>query len=109
MDENQGAEARKPMTKTEVLTSLAEATGLTKQQVGGLFDELAKLIGKELGQQGPGIVSITNLLKIKAVRKPATEARKGINPFTKQETIFPAKPARTVVKIVPLKGLKDLS
>ena len=47
-------------------------------------------------------------MKLKVVKKPATKARKGINPFTGQETVFKAKPARKVVKIQPLKALKDL-
>ena len=47
-------------------------------------------------------------MKIKVVRKPATEEREGINPFTKEKTIFKAMPARNVVKISPLKGLKDM-
>jgi len=108
MEENQAATSPKPMNKTEITTALAEATGLTKQQVAGLFDELAVLIKKNLGEQGPGEFSVPRLMKIKAVRKPATEERTGINPFTKEETVFKAKPARNVVKIVPLKGLKDM-
>jgi nucleoid DNA-binding protein len=106
MDENQAAP--KPMNKTEILTALAEATGLTKQQVAGLFDELAALIKKNLAEQGPGEFSIPSLMKIKVVRKPATEERTGINPFTKEDTVFKAKPARNDVKIVALKGLKDM-
>jgi len=47
-------------------------------------------------------------MKINVVRKPAMPERKGINPFTKEETIFKAKPAKNVVKVVPLKGLKDM-
>ena len=108
MEENQAAASPKPMNKTEIMTALAEATGLTKQQAAGLFDELAALIKKNLAEQGPGEFSIPSLMKIKVVRKPATEARKGINPFTKEETVFKAKPARNAVKIVPLKGLKDV-
>ena len=99
---------KKPMTKTEMIAALAESTGLTKQQVAGLFDELAKLIEKELGEEGAGTCNIFNLLKIKVVRKPATAERKGINPFTKEETVFKAKPAKNVVKLVPLRGLKEL-
>jgi nucleoid DNA-binding protein len=98
----------KPMSKTEIYATLAEATGLTKQQVGGLFDELAKLIGKNLGNDGPGSFAIPGLLNIKVVRKPATEERKGINPFTKEEITIKAKPAKNVVKVTALKGLKDL-
>ena len=99
---------KKPMTKSEIMTSLSEAAGLSKQQVAKLFGELACLIEKNLNADGPGVFNISGLMKIKVVRKPATEARKGINPFTKEETIFKAKPARNVVKILPLKGLKDM-
>jgi nucleoid DNA-binding protein len=108
MEENQAAASPKPMNKTEIMTALAEATGLTKQQAAGLFDELAVLIKKNLAEQGPGEFSIPSLMKIKVVRKPATEERTGINPFTKEETVFKAKPASNAVKIVPLKGLKDM-
>ncbi len=107
MEENATA-AKKPMNKTEIFTALCEATGLTKQQVGGLFDELATLIRQNLRQEGPGVFALPGLLQIKVVRKPATEERKGINPFTKEETIFKAKPAKNVVKVVALKGLKDM-
>ena len=100
--------SKKPMTKTEMIAALADSTGLTKQQVVSLFDELATLIKKELGEEGVGIFNISNLLKIKVVRKPATSERKGINPFTKEETVFKAKPAQNVVKLVPLRGLKEL-
>ena len=108
MENQEAATPKKPMTKTEILASLSESTELTKQQVAGLFDELAKLIEKSLRDEGPGEFAIPGLMKIKVVRKPATEERKGINPFTKEETVFKAKPARNVVKIVPLKGLKDM-
>jgi len=99
---------KKPMTKTEVAASLAEATGLTKQQVAAVFDELAKLIQRELSDQGAGSFTVSNLMKIKVVRKPAVPERKGINPFTKEETVFKAKPASNAVKVAPMKGLKDL-
>ena len=108
MEGNQAAASPKPMNKTEIMTALVEATGLTKQQVAGLFDELAVLIKKNLAGEGPGEFSIPSLMKIKVVRKPATEERTGINPFTKEETVFKAKPAKSVAKIVPLKGLKDM-
>ena len=101
--------SKKPMTKTEMIAALAESTDLTKKQVGSLFDELATLIKKELGEEGAGMVNISNLLKIKVVRKPATLEHKGINPFTKEETVFKAKPAKNVVKLIPLRGLKELA
>jgi nucleoid DNA-binding protein len=107
--ENQGpATPKKPMTKTEIVAHLSEATELAKDQVNGLLDELAKLIGKNLQSEGPGVFTIPGLLKINVVRKPATPERKGINPFTKEETVFKAKPAKNVVKLVALKGLKDM-
>jgi len=99
---------KKPMTKTEIITALCEATELSKQQVSGLLEELGKLIGTNLNEAGPGVFNVPGLMKIKVVRKPATPERKGINPFTKEETVFKAKPARNVVKILPLKGLKDM-
>ena len=108
MEENQATPTNKPMNKTEIIAHLSEATGLTKQQVSGLFDELAKLIEKNLDEQGPGVFAVPNLLQIKVVRKPAVEARMGINPFTKQEMMLKAKPAQNVVKLVALKGLKEM-
>ena len=108
MEKRENDTPKKPMTKSEIMTSLSEAADLSKQQVAKLFDELSSLIEKNLNDEGPGVFSVPGLMKIKVVRKPATEARKGINPFTKEETIFQAKPARNVVKILPLKGLKDM-
>ncbi len=99
---------QKPMTKTEILNSLADATGLSKKDVSSVLDELGSLIGKNLGKRGPGVFNVPGLMKVKVVRKPATPEREGINPFTKEPTIFKAKPARNVVKILPLKGLKDM-
>jgi nucleoid DNA-binding protein len=107
--DNQGpATPKKPMTKTEIVAHLSEVTELTKDQVNGLLDELGKLIGKNLQSEGPGMFTIPGLLKINVVRKPATLEHKGINPFTKEEMIMKAKPAKNVVKVVVLKGLKDM-
>ena len=102
------ASAKKPMTKSEILTALAEAGELSKKEIAGVFEDLAALIGKNLGRRGAGVFTVPGLMKIKVVRKPATKARKGINPFTGEETMFKAKPARNVVKVLPLKGLKDM-
>lgn len=98
----------KPMTKTEIMAAMGEATGSSKKEVAGFFDALGDLIGKNLGTDGPGIFTVPGLMKIKVVRKPATEEREGTNPFTGEKTIFKAKPARNVVKVNPLKGLKDM-
>jgi nucleoid DNA-binding protein len=98
----------KAMSKSEITAALSETTGLTKAQVSSLFESLATLVGKNLGSSGPGIFTLPGLLKIKVVRKPASPARTGINPFTKQETVFKAKPARNVVKLQALKSLKSM-
>jgi nucleoid DNA-binding protein len=103
---NSTSTGAKPMTRTEILASLSESTSLSKNQVAAVFDELTKLIGKDLN--GPGLFTLPGLLKIKVVRKPATPERQGINPFTKEEVTFKAKPASNSVKIQPLKALKDL-
>jgi nucleoid DNA-binding protein len=99
---------KKSMTKSDVLNAMAERTGLSRKQVAGFFDELGGLIQKNLGDRGPGVFTLPGLAKIKVVRKPATPARKGISPFTGQEMVFKAKPARNVVKVQPLKGLKEM-
>lgn len=100
--------AKKPLTKSEVLNSLSESSGLSKKEVAGVLEDLGELIAKNLNRRGPGVFNVPGLMKVKVVRKPATKARKGINPFTKEETVFKAKPARNVVKIQPLKALKDM-
>jgi nucleoid DNA-binding protein len=96
------------MTKTEIVSGIAEATGLTKKQVGSVFEAMAGQIRKSLGRSGAGVYAVPGLMKLVVVRKPATKAHKGINPFTGEETMFKAKPARNVVKIRPLKSLKDM-
>lgn len=98
----------KAMSKSEVISGIAESTNLTKKQVSSVFDALSGQIKKSLGRSGPGSYIIPGLMKVGVVRKPATKARKGINPFTGEETMFKAKPARNVVKIRPLKNLKDM-
>jgi len=100
--------AKKPATKSEVFTFIAEETGLTKKDVGSVFEALSAVIQKNLKKNGPGVFTIPGLAKIKVVRKPATKARKGTNPFTGEEMMFKAKPARNVVKILALKALKDM-
>ena len=104
---NRGATG-KARTKSETLTALAEGTGLTRKDVASVFDSMSGLIRKDLSNRGPGVFQVPGLLKVKVVRKPATKARRGINPFTGEEMMFKAKPARKVVKAVPLKGLKSL-
>ncbi len=100
--------AKNAATKSEIYAKISEATELTRKQVGAVFDALGALIGHELGKKGPGIFTVPGLLKLKRITKPAVPARMGINPFTKQEMMFKAKPARNVVKALPLKNLKEM-
>src|SRR3954463_16416179 len=101
--------ASKAATKTEILTKIAASTQLGRKQVASVFDALAGEIKTAVGKKGPGIFTVPGLMKIIVIQKPATKARKGINPFTKQEQMFKAKPARKVIKVRPLKALKDMA
>ncbi len=98
----------KARTKSQIYGDLVEATELKRIEVASVFEEFSGLIKKDLGKRGPGVFTVPGLMKIKVVRKPATKARKGINPFTGEEAVFKAKPARNVVKVRPLKALKDM-
>src|SRR5687767_12330188 len=99
----------KAATKSEILTNIAETVGLSRKQVAAVLDGLAEQIKAAVGRKGPGIFAIPGLMKITVIQKPAVKARKGINPFTKEEQMFKAKPARKVIKVRPLKALKDMA
>jgi nucleoid DNA-binding protein len=101
--------AAKPMTKSEILTSIAETTELSRKQVASVFEALSGLIAKNVGKKGPGTFVVPGLMKVLVIQKPATKAHKGINPFTKQEQMFKAKPARRVIRVRPMKALKDMA
>jgi nucleoid DNA-binding protein len=98
----------KALTKTAVLQELATTTNLTKKQVGEVLDALTGLLRKELGKKGPGLFSLAGLIKVKRVHKPATKERMGRNPATGEPMMIKAKPARTVVKALALKSLKEM-
>jgi len=100
---------KEPFTKSSLYATIAERTDLQKKQVVAVFEELATIINGHIKRNGAGVFTLPGLLKVKVVRKPATKARKGINPFTGEPTIFKAKPARNVVKVQPLKALKDMA
>lgn len=99
---------KEPMTKSAMLVEMAERSGVAKKDVVAVMGALSELIEAHVKKGGAGVCNVPGLMKIKVVRKPATRARKGINPFTGEETVFKAKPARNVVKIQPLKALKDM-
>ena len=100
--------AKTAMTKSAILDEISGSTGLTKKQVSSVFDELTTLIESHIKKGAVGQFALPGLMKIEVKRKPATKARRGINPFTGQETVFKARPARNVVKIRPLKKVKDM-
>ena len=95
-----------PRTKSELLAHISGETDLTRKQVSGVFDSLNGMIGKSLKREG--VFAIPGLVKLKVVKKPATKARKGINPFTGEAMTFKAKPASKKVKALTLKNLKDM-
>jgi nucleoid DNA-binding protein len=100
--------AGKVRSKSEIMMSIADNLGLTRKQVSNVFECLTALMGQDLTKTGPQIFTLPGLAKFTVVHKPATKARKGVNPFTGEETMFKAKPARNVVKVRALKGVKDM-
>lgn len=97
-----------PCTKSQLISTLADSTNLSRKDVTAVIAELSGVIEGHLKKNGAGIFVLPGMLKIKRVTKPATKARKGINPFTGTEMMFKAKPARNVVKILPLKAVKEM-
>ena len=99
----------KPMTKTELLNTLSENTGLSRKEVAGVLEALGGVIDRHIRKRAAGTFTLPGLLKIAAVKKPARKAQKGVpNPFRPGETMdVAAKPASVRVKVTPLKKLKD--
>ena len=96
-------------SKTQILDQIATDTGLARKQVASVLDSLGDIIGGHIDKRGVGEFVLPGLLKITTIKKPAVKARKGINPFTKEEVMFKAKPASTAIKVRPLKALKDMA
>ena len=100
---------KKAPTKTEILENIATATDLSRKQVAGVLEALSGEIKKNIGSRGPGMFAIPGLCKIVVLKKPATKASVRPNPFKPGEMMqVKAKPASKVVKIRPLKNLKDM-
>lgn len=102
------AASSKARTKSQIFGELAESHGVTRKDVASMFDTMADMIKSDLSKKGPGVFNLAGLMKIKVVDKPATKARKGVNPFTGEPMMIKAKPARRAVKVTALKNLKDL-
>ncbi|MDI7266700.1 MAG: HU family DNA-binding protein [Myxococcota bacterium] len=96
------------MTKSQIVVHIAGETGISRKNVGAVFDALRGLAKAQLGKKGPGEFAVLpGLIKAKVRTKPAVKAGKWFNPFTKQEEIRKAKPARRIIRLAALKALKD--
>ena len=95
-------------SKSDVFGTIAEQVGIHRRDVAGVFHVMGAIIKADLSKSGPGVFKVPGLMRITVQRKPATKARMGVNPFTKEEVMFKAKPARNVVKVRPLRALKEM-
>ncbi len=100
---------KEKMTKSQMISVLSGDSGLSKKEVSAVLGSLEKVMEASLGKRALGEFTLPGLMKIVTVRKPAVRARKGINPFTGEETMFKAKPASTAVRIRPLKKMKEFA
>ncbi len=98
----------KALTKTQIVANIAEATGLTKKEVGDVFDALSDQIASSLKKGGPGMFTIPGLCKVTLKDVPAKPKRKGRNPADGSEIWLNPKPASKKLTIRPLKGLKEM-
>ena len=99
--------ANKLMSKAELIEKISEQhpSNLTRKDVKGVIELLVAIGYKELKKAGAFVVP--GFAKFVVIKKPATKARKGVNPFTKEPTVFKAKPARKLIKARPVKATKD--
>src|SRR5512135_2749049 len=97
----------KRMSKSQFVDTLAEKSGLTKKQAASALDTINAIVMQQLGKTGPGEILLPGMLRLSVVEKPATPKHEGINPFTKEPMTYQAKPARKVIRVRPLKALKD--
>ena len=97
------------LSKSQMFEALAEDSGVTKSDVKKVWGSLERLIEASICERGYGQFTLPGLMKVTTVRRPAIKARRGINPFTKEETWFKAKPATTGVRIRALKKMKGFA
>ena len=98
---------KEALTKSGLVAHIAEATSLAAKDVRAVLGALEGAVHASVHKKGAGQFTLPGLLKINAVSVPAKPKRKGINPFTKEEQWFAAKPASVKIKVRPLKKLKD--
>ena len=97
------------LSKAELVALLSADSDVSTGDVKRVLGSLERLMEASIAKRGMGTFTLPGLMKITTLRRPAVKARKGINPFTREETWFKAKPARTQVKIRPLKKLKGFA
>jgi nucleoid DNA-binding protein len=102
------AASAKSRSKSDVFGTIVEHTGIHRRDVAAVFHALGSLIKADLSKRGAGVFKVPGMMRITVTRKPATPARPGINPFTKEQVMFKAKPARNVVRVRPLRGLREM-
>lgn len=95
------------LSKSGLVSHLVEASGVAAKDVRAVLTALEGAVAGSVNKKGAGVFTLPGLLKVTAVKVPAKPKRKGINPFTKEEQWFDAKPATIKIKIRPLKKLKD--
>lgn len=104
------ADSPKPLSKTQIVTQIAESTDLSKKQVQAVLDAMGGLIESSLSTKGAGAFTIPGLCKIHIRVKPARKAQKHVwMPMLQAYKDLDAKPAQRVVKVTPLKKLKDMA
>lgn len=98
----------KARSKSEVFGTIAQHVGIHRRDVAAVFHAMGSMIKADLSKNGSGVFKVPGMMRITVTRKPATKERMGINPFTKEQTLFKAKPARNVVRVRPLQALKAM-
>ena len=98
----------KPRSKGDVFGTIAQHVGIHRRDVAAVFHVMGSMIKADLAKGGSGVFKVPGLMRITVKRKPATKAHMGINPFTKEQVMFKAKPARNVVRVRPLKPLSQM-
>ncbi len=98
-----------PLTKGAIVKALMDMTALSKKEIAAVLDGIGTLIELHVKSRGPGKFVMPGLMKISVVKKPATPARRGRNPFTGEDVMFKAKPARRVIKVRALRKLKEMA
>jgi len=102
-----GNSAKKTLSKSGLIQAITEAVGeeMSRKQVKNVLESLISVGHRELKKAG--VFTLPGFAKFRVVKKPATKARQGINPFTKQPMTFAAKPASKAVRARPIKAIKD--